>query len=129
MDNAMFGDGRAGLAPVVMVDWQAIMVSNPGQDIAWMLSTCIPTPERRAHEDELLAYYHGKMVDAGCAGYTLEQCIDDYEVGVLYLLAYALIIAGAFDPANERGKGLAEECLRRSAQTISDRGILRRIPG
>jgi hypothetical protein len=129
MDNAMFGDGKPGLEPVVMVDWQAIMVSNPMQDIAWMLSTCLPTPVRREHEDELVAYYHQKMVDAGCAGYTLEQCIDDYEVGVLYLLSYPLIIAGAFDPANERGKGLAEEGLRRSSQTITDRGILSRIPG
>jgi len=128
MDNAMFGDGGPGLHPVSLLDWQAIMVSNPLQDIAWMLSTCIKTDLRRAHEDELLAYYHQSLVDAGVTDYTLDQCIDDYEVAVLYLLSYPIIIGGAFDPANERGRELAEECLRRASQTVTDRQLLRRLP-
>jgi len=128
MDNAMFGDGKPGLHPVVLLDWQAIMVSNPLQDISWMLSTCLKTDIRRDHEEELLRYYHAGLLEAGVTDYSFDQCIDDYEVGVLYLLSYPLIIGGAFDPAGERGKELAEESLRRSSQTITDRGILRRIP-
>ena len=127
MDNAMFGDGKPGLKPVVLVDWQAIMISNPLQDVAWMLATGIDTKVRRAEEESLLAYYVAALEKNGVSGYTLEQCIDDYNVGVLFLLSYPIIIAGAFDPANERGRELAEESLRRHSATVEDRGLLRYI--
>jgi len=127
MDNAMFGDGKPGLKPVVLVDWQAIMISNPLQDIAWMLATGIDTKVRRDQEEKLLAYYVAAVEKHGVKGYSLEQCIDDYNVGVLFLLSYPIIIAGAFDPANARGKELAEEGLRRHSATVEDRQLLRYI--
>ena len=127
MDNAMFGDGKPGLKPVVLVDWQAIMISNPLQDIAWMLATGIDTKVRREQEEALLAYYVAAVQKHGVTGYSLEQCIDDYNVGVLFLLSYPIIIAGAFDPANARGKELAEEGLRRHSATVEDRQLLRYI--
>ena len=34
----------------------------------------------------------------------------------------------SLDAANERGKRLAEEVLRRSSQTVTDRGLLKLIP-
>ena len=43
-------------------------------------------------------------------------------------LAVGVIIGGAFDPANERGKALAEEGLRRSTAAVADRGLLKLIP-
>jgi aminoglycoside phosphotransferase (APT) family kinase protein len=47
MDNAMFGNGKPGLLPVVMIDWQNVMVSTPMQDMAWMLGTSVTTKVRR----------------------------------------------------------------------------------
>jgi len=128
MDNAMFGDGDPELHPLMLVDWQAIMISNPLQDVAWMLSTCLPVDVRRETENDLLHYYHRQLLGAGVKNYTFDQCVDDYDVAVLYMLSYPLIIGGAFDPANDRGRELAEACLRRSSQTVSDRGVLDRIP-
>ena len=75
-----------------------------------------------------MRYYHARLTDLGVEGYSLEQCWDDYDVAVLYLLSYPLVIGGAFDAANERGKRLAEEVLRRSSQTVTDRGLLKLIP-
>ena len=123
VDNVMFGPDDQH--PVVLIDWQAVMVSNPLQDLAYLLSQNLTVDDRRAHEDELVRYYFDQLVALGVTGYTLEQCWDDYDVGVLYLLSYPLIIGGAFDPANERGKQLAEEVLRRSSQTVTDRGLAR----
>jgi hypothetical protein len=128
MDNAMFGDAKPGLHPVVMLDWQAIMISNPLQDVAWMLSACIDTELRRAHEDELIRYYHQAVTSRGVSGYSIEQCFEDYDVALLFMFSYPLIIAGAFDPANERGRALASEGLRRSATTVADRNLLRYVP-
>ena len=79
-------------------------------------------------EDELIRYYHAKLTGLGVEGYTLEQCYDDYDLAVLYMMSVALVMGGAFDPANERGKRLAEEVLRRACASVVDRGLLARIP-
>ena len=126
LDNVLFGHDDQH--PVVLIDWQAVMISNPLQDLSYLLSQNLTVADRRAHEDELVRYYYDKVCSLGVADYTLEQCWDDYDVGVLYLLSYPLIIGGAFDPANDRGKQLAEEMLRRSSQTVTDRGLLARVP-
>jgi len=126
LDNVMFGSDDQH--PVVLIDWQAVMVSNPLQDLAYLLSQNLTIEDRRAHEDELVCYYFEQLRSLGVTGYTLDQCWDDYDVGVLYLLSYPLIIGGAFDPANARGRQLAEEVLRRSSQTVTDRHLLARVP-
>ena len=111
LDNVMFGE-EEGQHEIALIDWQAIMVSNPGQDLAYLLSQNVRTEERRAHEDELLHHYHDRLLEQGVQDYSFEQCVDDYDVAVLYLLAYPIVVAG-FDPPNERGVKLAEAFLTR----------------
>ena len=127
MDNLMFNDGDHG-PPVVLLDWQNVMISNPLHDLALLLSMSATTQARRSMEDELIRYYHAKLTGLGVEGYTLEQCYDDYDLAVLYMMSVALVMGGAFDPANERGKRLAEEVLRRACASVVDRGLLARIP-
>lgn len=123
LDNVMFG-ADPHHDPVVLIDWQAVMVSNPMQDVAYMLSQSMDTDLRRRHEDELIAYYRDKVTELGVDGYTIEQATADYDIAALWIMAYPLIIGGAFDPANERGRTLAEKILQRSTQTVTDRGLL-----
>jgi len=40
-----------------------------------------------------------------------------------------MIMAGAFDPANERGRMMAQEGLRRAIASCTDRNLFSRIPG
>jgi len=127
LDNVMFGE-EEGHHKIVLVDWQAIMVSNPLQDLAYLVSQNVRTEERRAHEVELLHHYHDRLLERGIENYSFEQCVDDYDVAVLYLLSYPIVVAGAFDPANERGRLLAEAFLGRSAQTVTDRDLFSRLP-
>jgi len=127
LDNVMMGTD-AQQHPVVLIDWQAVMVSNPMHDLGYLLSQSLTIDARRAHEDELVRHYHSRMVELGVEDFTLEQCWAGYDDAVLFLFSYPLIIGGAFDPANERGKQLAEELLRRSSQTVSDRNLLALLP-
>ena len=127
LDNVMFGQDPAQ-HPIVLIDWQAIMVSNPMQDVAYMLSQSMDTDLRRAHEDELIQYYRDLVTELGVEGYTIEQAHADYDVAVLWIMCYPLIIGGAFDPTNERGRALAELVLRRSTQTVTDRNLLKLLP-
>jgi hypothetical protein len=98
------------------------------QDIAWLLNSGVAVEMRRKHEEEFLAYYCEKIAAAGVQGYTLDTARDDYNTALLFMMCYPVIIGGAFDPANERGKALAEEGLRRSTAAVADRGLLKLIP-
>ena len=129
MDNAMFGNGKPGLLPVVMIDWQNVMVSTPMQDMAWMLGTSVTTKVRRQYEEEFLQYYVDEVNAAGITDYSLEQARDDYGISLLFIFNYTMIMAGAFDPANERGRMMAQEGLRRAIASCTDRNLFSRIPG
>jgi aminoglycoside/choline kinase family phosphotransferase len=126
LDNVMFGQ-QPDHHPVMLIDWQAIMVSNPVHDLSYLLTQSMPTDLRRAHEAELIARYHERLLEHGVTDYTLEQCTDDYDVGALYLFSYPLIIGGVCDVEQPRGIQLAEAVLSRSSQAIADRGLLRLI--
>ena len=123
LDNVMFGSG-ADQHPVMLIDWQAVMVSNPGHDLAYMLTQSLPVEVRREHEQELVEYYHSALLRHGVSNYTLEQCFDDYDVGILFLFSYPLIIGGFCD-MTPRAVQLAEAVLQRSSTAVSDRGLLR----
>jgi aminoglycoside phosphotransferase (APT) family kinase protein len=127
MDNLMFNDGEEG-PPVVLLDWQTLMITNPLHDLAYLLSQSATIEARRAMEDELVRYYHAKVTELGVTNYSLEQCYDDYDLALLYMMSVAFVMGGAFDPANERGKRLAEETLRRACTSVVDRRLLERIP-
>jgi len=124
LDNVMFG-GHTGQHPVMLVDWQAFMVSNPLHDVSYLLSQSLEVDLRRAHEADLVEYYYGKLLELGVTDFTLEQCWDGYDAGVLFLFAYPLIIGGVCDMDDPRAIDLADAVLRRSSATVSDRDLLR----
>ncbi len=128
LDNVMFGEGPHQ-HPVMLIDWQAVMVSNPAHDVSYLLSQSIDVDVRRAHEQELIEHYYSGLVSHGVTGYTLEQCFDDYDVGILFLFSYPLIIGGFCDMESRRAVQLAEAVLSRSSAAVSDRNLLRLIDG
>ena len=124
LDNVMFG-GAPGQHPVMMVDWQAIMVSNPMHDLSYLLSQSLDVELRRRHETELVEYYHQTVTSLGVSDFSLEECWDGYDVGTLFLFSYPLIIGGFCDMDDPRGVELARAVLARSSATVSDRGLVR----
>jgi len=128
MDNAMFGNGRPESLPVIMIDWQNVMVSNPLQDLAWLAASSLEVDVRRAIENEYLEYYRLKMAEHGVKGYTIEQIRDDYDVGLLFIMSFNILIAGAFVPSSERDRRMAIVGLERAIAAVIDRGLLARIP-
>lgn len=128
MDNAMFGNGRPDSLPVIMIDWQNIMVSNPLQDLAWLAASSLKVDVRRAIEDEYLEYYRQKMAENGVKDYDIEQIRDDYDAGLLFIMSFNILIAGAFVPSSERDRLMAIAGLERAIAAVIDRGLLARIP-
>lgn len=78
LDNLLFRTGEEGHS-VVVVDWQTVVLGPGGVDASYFLGAGLLPEVRRAHERELLAEYHGRLVAAGVGGYDLETCFADYR--------------------------------------------------
>lgn len=128
MDNAMFGARHPGSLPVIMIDWQNMMISNPLQDLAWLAASSLKVDVRRAIEEDYLEYYRTAMATHGVADYPIEQIRDDYDVGLLFMMNFNILIAGAFVPSSERDRQMAIAGLERATAAVLDRGLLSRIP-
>jgi Ecdysteroid kinase-like family len=126
LDNVMWGYG-ADQHPVMLIDWQNVMVSNPLQDLAYLMGQSVEVDVRRKHENEVVEYYHAKLVEQGVTDFSLDECWKAYDLAMLFLFAYPLIIGGFCDMDNPRGVLLAEAVLRRSSTAVSDRGLLRML--
>ena len=124
MDNALFGGSKPELLPVVLIDWQNVMISNPLYDLAWMTATSMTVATRRACEKDLLNHYVACLQKSGVEQYTLKQCEQDYDIALLFILHFTILIAGAFDISEEKGRTLAETGLQRSIAAALDRDCL-----
>ena len=67
---------------VAAVDWQTVALGLPARDVAYFLGTSLAVDDRRAHEQALVAAYHGALAGHGVGGYTLDECWDDYRFGL-----------------------------------------------
>ena len=109
LDNIFFADDSNAL-----VDYQAVSKSAPEHDLAYFVSQSLPDDVRRG--EDWLAVYHKQLTSEGI-DYPLEVSRRRYRLCVLYLVCYAVVIAGTLDQANERGRRLAETLLGNSLRS------------
>ena len=113
LDNIFFGDD----GEIVMVDWQAVCTSAPEQDLAYFLTQSVPRSVLA--QEDLVARYHAALTAHGI-DYPLEQCRERFRVSALYLLNFAVVIAGTLDMGNERGQTLARTLLGNSLAALDE---------
>ena len=114
LDNIFFGEDE-----IALVDWQSVCVSAPEQDLAYFVTQSIP-PKVRAEED-WLAHYHAALTARGI-DYPIESCRERFVVASLYLLCYAVVIAGTLDLGNERGQALGRTLLGNAMSALDEMG-------
>ncbi|HEX7034638.1 MAG TPA: phosphotransferase [Pseudomonadales bacterium] len=103
LDNVLFDD-RA----IALVDWQSVCTSAPEQDLAYFVTQSLPEPVRRA--EDWVAVYHDALRREGI-DCELAACRQRFRISALYLLCYAVVIAGTLDLGNERGRRLGRTLL------------------
>lgn len=127
LDNLMFGSA-VGHRPLVLLDWQGVLISNSSQDLAYLLTQNVTIEERRAHETAVVEHYHRRLVEHGVRDYPLSQLWDDYRLAMLYAFAYGIVIAGTLDPSNERGAQFMEQLVHRASTAVTDHGLMDMLP-
>lgn len=61
-----------------MTDWQTFATGDWGRDVAYTISTCLTTENRRAWERDLLRGYRDELVKAGGPVLTFDEAWTSY---------------------------------------------------
>jgi hypothetical protein len=121
LDNLLFPpDGGAG---VVAVDWQTLSLALPARDLAYAVATSLEPDVRRGAERDLVASYHAALLGYGVAGYSLEDCWDDYRFAQLQVPLVA-VFGQAYGTRTERGDRMFAVMTVRSCAALRDLGTL-----
>ena len=112
LDNVMFGDDT-----IALVDWQSVCRSAPEQDLAYFVTQSLSDEVRNSRD--WLNVYHQALHAEGVA-HDIDESRQRYRVSALYLLCYAVIIAGTLDMGNERGVNLARTLLGNSLRALNE---------
>ena len=93
LDNLLFQPDSA--RPVV-VDWQTAAWGGASVDAAYFIGGCMEVDDRRAHEGDLLAHYHGALCSRGVRDYPLEQLRADTRrdtfAGILMAVVASMVV-------------------------------------
>jgi hypothetical protein len=117
-DNVLF-DAQDGAIPVAVLDWQGVSYANGTIDLGYFLATSLTTEDRRAHERDLVAVYHGALVAQGVTGYSAEECWEDYRVVAIHPLQTGVFGFGVVK-RSERGDRMWSNWVERSAAMTRD---------
>lgn len=121
LDNLLFDGER-----ISVVDWQTMGVGLPARDLAYFTGTSLEPQVRGAAERDLVAEYHGALLDAGVCDFDLDTCWDDYRLGMVQVPLISAL-GCAFSVETERGDDMMAAMLRRGCQAIRDLGTLELI--
>lgn len=121
LDN-MFFAAEGASASLALIDWQSICSSCGEQDLAYFITQSLTPELRRAEGEKLVALYHSELCAAGVKHHSLDDCHARFKVAALYLMCYAVVIAGTLDLGNERGKQLGRALLGRCLSSLDDLG-------
>ena len=114
VDNLLFGADT-----VAIVDWQTVILGPGALDVSYFLGGSMEVETRRMCEDELLHYYHQRLVGEGVSGYSYNALLDDYRrygyAGYLMAVAASMMVA-----RTSRGDEMFLTMARRHADHILD---------
>jgi hypothetical protein len=118
-DNLFFEDDGS----VVVIDWQAISQGGGAADVGYFISQNLSTANRREHEQGLLRAYHDTLLANGVTGYSFEQLLVDYRVGIECGWMIPVLAVGSLDFTSERAIALWTAVIERSQQALIDHGV------
>lgn len=128
LGNMLFDDrdpapADSGPGAVALLDWQAAARGPAMSDLATFLGQSLPVAVRRAHERDLVARWHTRMVErigAAMNAYPLEQAFAHYRRLLLYSAMFPVLVGGAMDLRDDYGRSLGEALTVRAFTALLD---------
>ncbi|WP_163723279.1 DUF7064 domain-containing protein [Mycolicibacterium psychrotolerans] len=124
LDNMLFGQAGAD-RPLTVVDWQTVTWGPAFTDVAYFLGCALPTEQRRARHEELLAAYHGALGPG--SGVTLDEVREGVRrqtfFGVLMAIMSPMLVE-----RTERGDEMFMAMIARHCQHVLDTDALSLLP-
>jgi len=107
-DNLFFKDGSA--EPVVLIDWQLVTLGRGVVDAASLIRCSLAVDVRHDTEPQLVRAYHAALHQEGVRGYSLADCLADYELASV-LFAARLVIAVGLNSGSQAHQGAVWDTL------------------
>ena len=127
LENMFFGADDDTFA---VIDWQAAGLWTCGlYDVAYFMTTSVPTAVRRDIEREVVRQYHGILRSSRVEDFTWDECWRLYRQNVLDVLVSCICVGGGLDLSIPRMRKLAETMLRRALAAIGDLDADEFLPG
>ncbi len=118
-DNLLFDDDGS----MAVIDWQTISQGGAVADLGYFLSQNLGTEDRRACEVELLRAYHQALVEHGICGYSFDDLLADYRVGITCGWVIPVLAVGSLDFTSERAVALWTAVVERTQNALIDHGF------
>jgi hypothetical protein len=115
LENIHFG-AQNGQAVCWIIDWEDVFFGSGIVDVAWFLGGCLPVALGE-HEMSLLRHYYQTLLDEGVAGYSWEQCLEDYRCGMCSGFIQGVLSATLGKDADEGERQLAQVVAQRFMAT------------
>ena len=123
LDNIFF-DRDPSADGIKLIDWQAIRRGRGAYDLAYFLSTSVPSEMRKSRQDELVEAYVETLRAHGVEGYSTEDCREDFGWALLDIVTFVGIIGSTLDFQSSRGLELSQTIISRLWQAIEDNSAL-----
>ncbi len=118
-DNLLFTSTDAGGA-IAAVDWQVTMRGAGVCDVAYFLVACGPPELRREKESEALEAYAATLAAHGVRGYAHRQCVHDYRIAMIDILARVSVLTVGLVPRSPHDRALFAALAERVAAAVVD---------
>ena len=122
LDNILFHNEAC-----TVVDWQTLGWGPVMRDAAYFIGGALPVEERRAHEESLVRAYYDELLTQGVAGFSWEQCWEEYRRQCFLLLVMTIAPAMVVE-RTERGDDMFMAVLERGAAMAIDLNALELLP-
>ncbi|ORB88220.1 DUF7064 domain-containing protein [Mycobacterium persicum] len=124
LDNLLFGEAGADRA-LTVVDWQTVSWGPAMTDLAYFLGCALPTPDRRAHYQDLLRTYHQALGPEPPISLTevAEGVRGQSFFGVMMAIVSSMLVE-----RTERGDRLFMTMLQRHCDHVLDTDALATLP-
>ena len=118
-DNILFGTDRC--APLLSaIDWQVCMRGPGVCDVAYFLVACGPVELRREIERTALQTYHRELLQQGVHSYPFEQCLVDYRLAIVDIVARVVVLTMGLAAGDARGQIIFDVLAERACMAALD---------